>query len=390
MTCSLGSCLEKVTMDAIFITRIVQERFLAKKKDLYFTFVGLEKAFDRVPQQVVTWALRKVGLEEWIIRVVKAMYENAKSAININGTTGDPFPVKVGVHQGSVLSPLFIIVLKAISREFSTGLHWELLYADDLVLMADSIEELEILFERWKSGMEQKGIRVNSGKTEVMISKHKRNPQNKTGKFPGSVCLKGVVRNSILCPACKCWVHAKCSGLKGQLVKATNFVCSQCSSGAVADRTNEEKVMLAGSNLEVVDKFCYLGDMLDAGGRAESSTVTRVRSRWEKFRELLPLLTTKAISLKVKGELYASCVRRVMLYGSETWPIKVEESQRLHHNEMSMIRWMRGVIMRDRYPCEELRARVGIKPIVDVMRQRRLRWFVHIERREDNSWLKKV
>ena len=109
--------------------------------------------------------------------------------------------------------------------------------------------------------MEQKGLRVNSGKMKVMISKHKRNPQNKTGKFPCSVCLKGVGRNSILCPACKCWVHAKCSGLKGQLVKATNFVCSQCSNGAVADRNNEEKVMLAGSNLEVVDKFCYLGDM---------------------------------------------------------------------------------------------------------------------------------
>ena len=62
----------KGTMDAIFITRIMHERFLAKKKDLYFTFDDLEKAFDRVPRQVVTWALRKVGLEEWIIRVVKA------------------------------------------------------------------------------------------------------------------------------------------------------------------------------------------------------------------------------------------------------------------------------------------------------------------------------
>ena len=331
-----------------------------------------------------------VGLEECIIQEVKAMYENAKSTVNIKGTIGDPFPVKVGVHQGSVLSPLlFIIVLEALSREFRTGLPWELLDADDLMLMADRIEELEIFFERWKSGMEQKGLRVNSGKTKAMISKHKRNPQNKTGKFPCSVCPKGVGRNSILCPACKCWVHAKCSGLKGQLAKATKFLCSQCS-GAVADRNYEEKVMLAGSNLEVVDKFCYLGDMLDAGGGAESSTVTRVRSGWKKFRELLPMLTTKVISLKVEGELYAAYVRSVMLYGSETWPIKVEESQRLQRNEMSMILWMCGVTMRDRYPCEELRARVGIKPIVNVMCQRRLRWFGHIERREDNSWLKKV
>ena len=93
-----GFMLGKGTMDAIFITRVVQERFLAKKKDLYFTFVDLENAFDRVPRQVATWALRKVGLE------VKAMHGNAKSAVNINGTIGDPFPVKVGVHQGSVLA----------------------------------------------------------------------------------------------------------------------------------------------------------------------------------------------------------------------------------------------------------------------------------------------
>ena len=102
--------------------------------------------------------------------------------------------------------------------------------------MADNIEELEILLERWKSGMEQKGLRVKSGKTKVMISKHKRNPQNKTGKFPCSVCLKGVGRNSIVCPACKCWVHAKCILLIGQLAKATNFVSSQCSSGPVEKR----------------------------------------------------------------------------------------------------------------------------------------------------------
>ena len=78
-----GFMPEKGMIDAIFMTRIMQERFLAKKKDLYFPFVDLEKEFDRVPRQVVTSALRKVGLEEWIIRVVKALYENAKSTVNI-------------------------------------------------------------------------------------------------------------------------------------------------------------------------------------------------------------------------------------------------------------------------------------------------------------------
>ena len=51
----------------------------------------------------------------------------------------------MGVHQGSVLSPLlFIIVLEALSREFRTGYPWELLYADDLMISAESMEELLI------------------------------------------------------------------------------------------------------------------------------------------------------------------------------------------------------------------------------------------------------
>ena len=80
----------------------------------------------------------EVGLEEWIVQVVKVIYENAKSTVNINGTIGDPFLVNVGVHQGSVLSPLlFIIVLEALSREFRTGLPWELLYADGSYYLKD-------------------------------------------------------------------------------------------------------------------------------------------------------------------------------------------------------------------------------------------------------------
>ena len=98
--------------------------------------------------------------------------------------------------------------------------------------------------------------------------------------------------------------------------------------------------MLAGSNLEVVDKFCYLGDMLDAGGGAENKHCHR--SKWVEKVQRTPTTANH------QGEWYAACVRSVMLYGSETWPIKVEESQRLHLNEMSMIRWMCGVTMRDR------------------------------------------
>ena len=61
----------KGTMDAIFIVRQLQEKYLAKKKDLWMAFVDLEKAFDRVPREVLWWALREVGVEEWLIKRVR-------------------------------------------------------------------------------------------------------------------------------------------------------------------------------------------------------------------------------------------------------------------------------------------------------------------------------
>jgi len=52
----------------------MQEKFRAKGKKLYFGFVGLEKAFDRVPREVIKWAMHKLGVEEWLVSAVMSMY----------------------------------------------------------------------------------------------------------------------------------------------------------------------------------------------------------------------------------------------------------------------------------------------------------------------------
>ena len=66
------------------------------------------------------------------------------------------------MHQGSALSPLlFVIVMEAISREFRVALPWELLYADDLAVIAETEEELIKRLNEWQDNVESKGIRVN-------------------------------------------------------------------------------------------------------------------------------------------------------------------------------------------------------------------------------------
>ena len=157
------------TTDAIFIVRQLQEKHLAANKPLYMAFVDLEKAFDRVPRDVIWWAMRKLGIDEWLVRLVQSMYKDVRSRVRVGDGYSEEFGVGVGVHQGSVLSPLLFII-EALSREFRTGCPWELLYAEDLMISAESMEELLVKVQTWKTEMEKKGLRVNMGKTKIMES----------------------------------------------------------------------------------------------------------------------------------------------------------------------------------------------------------------------------
>jgi len=148
-------------------------------------------------------------------------------------------------------------------------------------------------------------------------------------------------------------------------------------------------VMDTGVEFECVDRFCYLGDMIGACGGAELASRMRVRCAWNKFRELSPILTARGASLKLKGKIYKACVRSVMIYGSETWPMKVEDMQRLERAERMMVRWMCGVTLKDRISSEELLSRVGVEPVDDVVRRGRLRWFGHVERKSEDDWVKR-
>lgn len=199
-------------------------------------------------------------------------------------------------------------------------------------------------------------------------------------------------------------MHGKCSGLKGRLAGMENiFRCRGCcevggvgtpeegSRNGVKQGESGNLVCEVGNGeqLEVVNNFCYLGDTIEAGGGVESAVRARIKKAWYKFRELGTILTMQGLSLKVKGRVCDSCVRSTLLYGSETWAVKVEQVQRMERTEMQMVRWMCGVKLRDRIPNEELRGRMGIESVKEALVRRRLRWWGHIERREESNWLKR-
>jgi len=106
--------------------------------------------------------------------------------------------------------------MEAISREFRVALPWELLYADDLAMIAETEEELVKRLNEWKDNVESKGMRVNMNKTKVRISGEHQMVRQKDARWPCGVCNKGVGSNSIQCSSCQKWVHKKC-GVKGSM-----------------------------------------------------------------------------------------------------------------------------------------------------------------------------
>ena len=114
--------------------------------------------------------MRKLGVEEWLVRAVMTMYKHARIRVRSHdGSVSEWFGVNVGVHQGSVLSPLlFIIVMEAVTHNVREGLPWEMLYADDLVLVGKCEEELKEKLRKWNECLKDKGLKTNEEKTKVM------------------------------------------------------------------------------------------------------------------------------------------------------------------------------------------------------------------------------
>ena len=184
----------KVTTDALFILRRLQEEFRGREEKLYISFVELEKAFDRVPRKVTEWALREKNLPEVLVKAVMSLYKGSNTKVRVGSGLSEEFGVRVGVHQGSVISPLiFAIVVDAVTEQTRKGLLNEILYADDLVLISENLEDLRERFQRWRGALESKGMKVNIRKTKMMVSGEGEIIRSKVD--PCGICGKRVMSN---------------------------------------------------------------------------------------------------------------------------------------------------------------------------------------------------
>ncbi|VFQ76075.1 unnamed protein product [Cuscuta campestris] len=179
-----------------------------------------------------------------------------------------------------------------IQRCVQDGVPWCMLFADDIVLIDDTREGLNDKLELWHLALETKGFRISRNKTECMEC-----------RFSGR------------------------------------------------DTESEVEVRIDSHLVPKVDKFRYLGSVIQADGELDADV----------------------------GHGPA------MLYGAECWAVKKTHVRHLHAAEMRMLRWMCGKTRLDRISNEIIRRQVGMAPVEDKLREARLRWFGHVRRRDADA-----
>ncbi|KAK3548254.1 hypothetical protein QTP70_005812 [Hemibagrus guttatus] len=281
---------------------------------------NLEKAYDRVPREELWYCMRKSGVAEKYVRVVQDMYERSRTVVRCAVGQTEEFNVEVGLHQGSALSPfLFAIVMDQLSEEVRQESPWTMMFADDIVICSESREQVEENLERWRFALERRGMKVSRSKTEYMC---------------------------------------------------------------VNEREGSGTVRLQGEEVKKVQEFKYLGSTVQSNGECGKEVKKRVQAGWNGWRKLSGVLCDQKISARIKGKVYRTVVRPAMLYGLETVSLRKRQESELEVAELKMLRFSLGVTRLDRIRNEYIRGTAHVGHLGDKVREARLRWFGHVQRRE--------
>jgi hypothetical protein len=120
------------------------KRYRKQKKDLHMVFIDLEKAYNKVPRNIMWWALQKHNVSIKYITLIKDMYDNIVTNVRTSDRDTNDFPINIGLHQWSVPSPyLFALVMAEVTRDIQGGISWCMLFADDVVLVYESRMEVD-------------------------------------------------------------------------------------------------------------------------------------------------------------------------------------------------------------------------------------------------------
>ena len=318
------------TTEQVFVLRNILEQVNEWQATMYVGFVDFEKAFDSIHRNSLWIILRKYGIPEKIIKMVRLFYEGFKCAVEDQGERGEWFDVKTGVKQGCNMSGfLFLIVLDWVMRRTvgcgENGIRWkftskldDLDFSDDLALLSSTRQQMQDKLNKLDQEARRVGLKINTEKTKMM----KINPHN------------------------------------------------------------QGKIAVAGHDIEDVEQFTYLGAVVCKEGGGMKDLKNRVSKARGSFVRLKKIWRSSHISRRTKLRLFKTLVVPVLLYGCETWKMNKGDNKIIDIFQNKCLRQILRIRWEDRVSTDELLQRTNMNPMSIEVRRRKWKMIGHFLRQD--------
>ena len=357
-------------IDATFTVKIALKKRREHGQESWVFFLDLVKAFDRVPRELLWMVLKKFGVPEKLITLLKALHKNFEVKFTVDEVT-QTLKCTIGVKQGDILGPtLFTFFIAAVMITWRatssvpacifrskkdvvmTGRSYRAYgeefsfqdseYADDTAIIFESRYDLEIGVPLIMNHFVRFGMEVHSGPLQ---------PREES---------KSVV--------------LYCSKPPSMYKEADTY-----------DNADLSDVILGRRYIPIVDEFVYLGTVINRDCTDEADVNRRIQKAGNAFGSLRKcLFSSTRIKPEVKGKVYETYILPILLYGAETWSLTetlLKNLRNFHH------RCMRNMCLVNRHHTwihrirmEDLANRLTISSIDTYICRQQLRWAGHVIR----------
>ena len=325
--------------DQIFAVKQIVEKSIEKDKKVYMAFVDLEKVYDNVSREKLWKVLDEYGVKGKLLRAIQALHEDGKARVKVGGLESELFGVHRGVRQGCTLSPwLFNVFMDRVTREarrhlrsevkLSTGDVGVLLFADDMVVMAESVEGLQSNLQVLSDVLSRWELKVNWRKTKMM---------------------------------------------------------------RVARESEECEVKIREETIEQVDAMKYLGVMISSDGSMEKEVEARIGSATQVIGGMSEIvLRRKELSRNTKLKVMNATMMPTLLYGCETWSLSKKLQSRIQATQINVLRRIEGLSKLDRVRNVDIREKLRQEGVLDMVKSRQERWRVRVEEMSGERTTRKI
>lgn len=336
--------------DAAYTLRSIMYKCQRHRQPLYMAFVDLRKAYDSIPRDALWRVLSAYRVDAKVTELLADLHTGTQAAVKLAGEHGAWFDISRGVRQGCVIAPLlfntfFDCVVRLALAEMPEGcgvrlafrsegevLPWHkigdepvtmksiaaLIYADDLVLMSCDRAELELMLTTFDAVCSKMGMCVNAAKTELLAVCHDGEPL--------------------------------------------------------------ESVQLPGGEAQYVPSFKYLGGLVDTSATCEAEVNARISKAKGRFAQMQRVWRVRRLSVALKMRCFRAYVLPVLLFGSETWALTKQKTDRLEVVHSDFLRHILSVRRIDRHSRKHLWDLCDTVSLADQLKAHRLRWLGHVLR----------